>query len=153
MSGPSKTPSSILAARGSWRAEANPDEPIVATAAPDCPTWLTGEAKAEWTRIVPSLITRNTLSVADRGHLAGMCYWWGVFVKAQKACAGKVKFKGNPVDHPRVILIQSWKEYSKAAQQFGLSPAAKARVQSSPDEKKPDAKARFFKGPRLADPA
>jgi phage terminase small subunit len=45
-------------------------------------------------------------------------------------------------------MLEAWREYAKAAQQFGLTPAAKARVAAEAEEVEDDGKQRFF--PRAA---
>lgn len=37
------------------------------------PAWLSKEAKAEWRRVVPSLIERRVLDTADLGNLENYC--------------------------------------------------------------------------------
>jgi P27 family predicted phage terminase small subunit len=124
-----------------------------AVESPECPSWLKGESRREWFRVVPILLARKTLGQADFGHLAGMCDWWGQYVMARLRVRklGSKSYKGHLMDHPRVVMNTAWKEYSKAAQQFGLSPASKARVSASDGSgKEPAGKGRFFAGPKLA---
>jgi P27 family predicted phage terminase small subunit len=133
--GPAPTPTAIARARGGPRRKNRRNEPVVDVESPGCPEWLKGEAKKEWDRIVPLLLQRHTLALGDRGQLAGMCFWWGEFVKARSAINKRRRFKLHLIEHPRVIMGQAWKEYAKAAREFGLSPASKARVQSEPVKK------------------
>jgi P27 family predicted phage terminase small subunit len=150
MPGPAPTPTAILAARGSWRADERINEPQDAVAAPECPRWLKGEARKEWFRVVPILLARRTLSEADFGHLSGMCQWWGEYVNAVRRVRQlRGTFAGHPIDHPRVLKSQAWKEYAKAAQQFGLSPASRTRV-SAASGKPTNDKSRFFGGQSAA---
>jgi len=46
--GPPPTP--VLAIRGSWRANRNPDEPQPERGRPRCPRWLDPQAKEAWGR-------------------------------------------------------------------------------------------------------
>lgn len=129
-------------------------EPIDTVAAPDCPLELSPDAKAHWDFIVPQLLKRRTLTEADMGMLAMMCVEYAEYMSAvhdlRTLVESKKKFKGCIVDHPRVRIKGAFERYSKAAIQFGLSPAAKARVSASNAEKTKDNKGRFFSGPRLA---
>ena len=44
-----------------------------ATAVPKPPAWLSKDAKAEWRRVVPSLVERRVLDAADHGSLENYC--------------------------------------------------------------------------------
>lgn len=41
--------------------------------APSAPSWLSAEARAEWKRVMPSLVQRRILTVADLGSLESYC--------------------------------------------------------------------------------
>ncbi len=53
--GPAPTPTKILEARGSWRAKARAGELTFPVERPECPAWLSTEARAEWDRVVERL--------------------------------------------------------------------------------------------------
>lgn len=145
--GPAPTPTTMLRLRGSWRAGSRSGEPEPTIEAPSCPEWLSKEAKAEWRRVVPELLLRRTLSKADRAMLAGYCQAWGEFADAAKAVEAKKKHEGHIIDHPRVAMARAFERLIKAADRFGLSPAAKARVRGEAGEEKPEGgKSRFFGG-------
>lgn len=122
--------------------------------APPRPADLGDIAAEHWSEIVPRLVARRTLTVADVGHLVGMCEWWEEFVVAREQLRElrrtKAKYKGHLIDHPGPRMRSAWEQYSKAAQQFGLTPAAKSRVQAGDEAKPEGGKARFFGGPKLA---
>jgi P27 family predicted phage terminase small subunit len=151
MPGPAPTPTELLKARGNPHANKRQSlEPDCAVAAPDCPEFLSPEARQHWDYIVPRLLARRTLSDADVGLLAMMCAEYAAYVEAYehlaklKAAAKKRKrdyivFHGHVVDHPRVLMKSAFERYVKAAVQFGLSPSAKARVHATPEKKKPKA--------------
>jgi P27 family predicted phage terminase small subunit len=123
-------------------------------AAPDCPLELSPDAKKHWDWIVPRLLKRRTLSEADMGLLAMMCVEYVEYMSAvhdlRTQVESKLPFKGCIVDHPRVRIKGAFERYSKAAMQFGLSPASKARVSAAGNDKRNDDKSRFFGGPKLA---
>jgi P27 family predicted phage terminase small subunit len=149
--GPAPTPSSILAARGSWRAKQNPDEPADDVVAPDPPKWLKGEGRTHWNYLVPILLTRRTISLADFGALVKLCQAWQDSLSARKAieAMGDQPYQGHAIDHPRAVMAAADKAYRDLAIQFGLTPSAKSRVNAASQDKKPEKKGRFF-GPRLA---
>lgn len=72
--------------------------------------------------------------------LAMMCVDYAEHEEATIALA-KLKrsgrnYKGHMIDHPRARIRASNERYMKAAIQFGLSPAAKSRVQAMPETTK-----------------
>lgn len=44
---------------------------------PAVPSWLSGEAKSEWKRVMPSLVDRRILTTADLGSLESYCVAMG----------------------------------------------------------------------------
>ena len=140
--GPAPTPTPHLAARGSKLAKySRTDEPVVDVAAPPMPKHLNARARAHWRWIVPQLIQRRTLSVSDLGMLAMMCIDYAEHAEAvvdlEKLKRTKKNYRGHMIDHPRARMRAAHERYTKAAIQFGLTPAAKARVQVSPEKKRP----------------
>lgn len=121
--------------------------------APDCPEWITGEAKAEWDRQIVDLNARRLLSKSYRAALAMFCQAWGQYVEAvkyiqERGDAGLVTVtdKGNEIQHPMVgIQNKAFERANKLGQQFGFSPSAHAGMK--PTETKPEStKKRFFEG-------
>lgn len=71
-----------------------------------------------------------------------MCVEWAEYMEAvgelEELKKSDKGYKGHMIDHPRARMRGAFERYSKAAIQFGLSPASKARVQSTPqDEPQP----------------
>ena len=137
--GPAPTPTAHLKARNSWRADERKNEPMDVSASPDMPIGMPKAAQDHWRLIVPQLIARGTLSKVDLGMLAAMCCEWAEYIGAiqaiEKLKKSKQTFKGHMIDHPRAIKNGAYDRYKQAADRFGLSPAAKARVQANPPEK------------------
>jgi P27 family predicted phage terminase small subunit len=162
MPGPPPTPSEVLRARGSWRAKTRKGEPTDEVAVPTCPDHLDGEAKAEWKRLAKFLKDRRTISKACRGLLAGMCSLWSAHVKATKKVS---ELMDNPESSATTIrrwaAIQSdtFKVYLWAAQEFGIPPASRSRVEAIPERpasgvisrNRDGDKSRFFRGDNLDD--
>lgn len=71
--GPKPTPTSILRARGSWRAKTRSREPQPPRARPTCPRWLRPDAKRTWRALVPQLQAMGVLAGIDRNALAQYC--------------------------------------------------------------------------------
>ncbi len=75
----------------------------------------------------------GTLATADMTMLAAYCLAWSQFCDAsnQLAETGMVSTtdKGNEIQHPMVgVMNKAFERLHKAAQQFGLTPASRARV-------------------------
>jgi phage terminase small subunit len=79
--------------------------------APEPPTWLDREAKAEWRRVVPELARLKLLSRMTRASLASYCEAWSAFVEATK------------IDHDEGVVCEGpWGQM--------VHPALKAQVQA-----------------------
>lgn len=81
---------------------------------PEPPEWLTGEARAEFDRVVAELGGTGLLCRADRGSLAVYCCLWAEFVKASEI--------GVPVS---IALLAEMRRYSAL---FGLDPASREKL-------------------------
>lgn len=148
--GPAPTPSETLKARGTFREDRRRGEPDDDVALTTCPDWLDDEGKAEWKRLAPLLKKRRTVSKAACGVLAVLCESWSRYIKASTQL-----HKVMSCDDPDVLAASRWSgiavsagaAYLKAAAEFGLAPASRARVQATPgkEQKEGDGKARFFR--------
>lgn len=146
--GPPKTPTETLKLRGSWLAKTRNGEPAAVPGVPDCPEWLTGEARSEWDRQVPDLSARQLMSKSYRVALAMFCEAWGTYVTSLADIAANghtyITDKGNEVQRPVVgIMHKAFERAMKMGQQFGFSPSSKAGLQVD-EKEKPSGKSRFF---------
>lgn len=123
--GPAPTPTKILEARGSWRAKTRAGELQFPVERPECPAWLSTEARAEWDRVAKA---------CDAPALACMCEWWAEHQRARRA------LRNLAVSHKRYYqtLVGSgiaWSNFDKIAARFGLTPVdrAKLRLPKKPD--------------------
>lgn len=140
--GPAPTPKVILKARGSWRGDLNPSEPI-AEAGAVCPEWLDDNAKIEWARIAPVLVQMGLLGKSDAAALACYCQSISIAKRANELIAEEGEVidgaMGGKVIHPAVgMRDKAMTQIQKFGAEFGLTPSARARVQAS--EKKPEKK-------------
>lgn len=132
-------------------------EPKPETRAPSCPGHLDKEAKAEWRRIGKELLRLGLLSVIDRAALAAYCQCWSRWVYAEQQLAALREPKPLAIGDTEVGVIDGWvfrtdKGYEAATpwiniaskalaemrayiSEFGLSPAARTRIQVKPAEK------------------
>jgi P27 family predicted phage terminase small subunit len=157
--GPAPTPTSILNARGSWRAKQRQGEPQPTKGAPPMPRWLSKEAKAEWKRIVPELLALGLLTLVDRTALACYCQAYAELVEATRLVDQEGRILEVPVfnkageqtgttrkAHPAVRLQRDAFARVKAfLGEFGLTPASRPRV-NVPAGRGPDAFGRFPEG-------
>ena len=135
--GPKPTPSAALRLVGSRELEKRRDEPKPVLGVPLPPTWLSREALAEWRRVTPELTRVGVLAQIDRAILVGYCQSWSDYYESLKSVRESgVTFTtpgGNVVKHPNVsILNESRTAFLRFAQELGLSPSARARLNSAP---------------------
>ena len=67
MSGPAPTPTSILEARGSWRAKGREGEMRPPVKRPGRPATLSKVAATEWNRVIGTLEHQGVVAEVDRG--------------------------------------------------------------------------------------
>lgn len=141
--GPAPTPTEILRARGSWRADANPDEPQPEQGAPECPPGMSEAAQKVWQSVV-SLIAAGVLTKDGVQTLARYCHgvvrWWKLAAwleenedtyEVKDACLNT-----RHVRHPNVVTYATLgKDLLRMEQEFGLTPAARTRVAAVKTEK------------------
>jgi P27 family predicted phage terminase small subunit len=164
------TPTKLLELRGSWRAKTRRGEPGREVEKPVCPQWLDPEAKALWKRLTARLAEAGLIARLDEFALARYCT---LFVR-WRACEEWLRAYGTTCQVKNalgeVVGLVSWPQVRQAAvlceqmgkieANFGLSPAARARLAQSGDEDAKPAraqsgaskdsqardKARFFRG-------
>jgi P27 family predicted phage terminase small subunit len=151
MPGPLPIPTSILEARGSWRAKVRTaaGEPRPPVRAPSCPGWLSKDAKVEWRRAARVLVAMRVLCEGDRAVLTGYAQAWAEFRQADEAIQrtgllvkdAEGGLKRNPL---LAVRNAAHERMVKDAAQLGLTPAARTRVREIEENKGGTAKARFF---------
>jgi len=113
------------------------DEPNPAQASKVCPEFLTGDAAAEWDRVVGELVDCGILTLPDLKTLEAYCVVYGQWREIQErmksedwvvtTASGGEKLNplltyGNTcLDQMRKYLIE-----------MGMTPAARSRVRASP---------------------
>lgn len=138
--GPKPKPTHLKVVQGSYRkdrapkSEAKP-QPIV----PSAPENLDPVARAEWERTVDELAALGLASRIDRGALAVVCEAWSDFVAASELVKASKRIietsNGNLIQHPAVGMKNKAAQlYLKACAEFGMTPAARTRVEAmTPD--------------------
>lgn len=143
--GPMPTPTPILKARGSWRANQRIDagEPQPKIVAPPCPRELTPAAKALYKKMAAKLVGLRVLAETDGMVLAQYCQAVTQWAAVQKELERFGMITDNWLKAQR-ISAKLYELSIRLGQELGLSPASRARVRSLPDEEKKDERERFF---------
>src|ERR1700680_4917197 len=77
MSGPKPKPTTLKLLTGNpGKRPLNDAEPQPLVGDPGCPSWLDAEAKREWKRIAPELVSLGLLTILDRATFAAYCQAW-----------------------------------------------------------------------------
>jgi phage terminase small subunit len=85
MSGPPKKPTAWRRAEGNLGKRAwNHAEPTPPEATPDCPEQLSDEARADWHRLVDTLVRMGVITIVDRAVLAVYCQAYGRWLEAEQ---------------------------------------------------------------------
>lgn len=101
--------------------------------APTVPRELTGEARAEWKRIVPELETVGMLAKIDRGILIRYCVAWQEWVRASHQAQREPLLvpdshgtrRRNPI---RFVVAQAERDVDDLARLLGLTPVSRLRA-------------------------
>jgi P27 family predicted phage terminase small subunit len=128
----------------------NKNEPKPKRVRPSCPRWLSKEAKAEWSRVVPELDRLGLLTLVDRAALSGYCESWAEYREAREWVHNhgssypiferdednniKHDDRGQPIlrymqQVPQVSIAHRALEQIRAfCSEFGLTPSARSRM-------------------------
>ena len=143
--GPPKTPTTILAARGSWRAKVRSEEPHPECVRPVCPQWLTAEARKIWQLIVPLLAEMKLLGAIDRQALARYCTIYTMWRAAAEIIetlgptAPAYDKDGNEIgyqDRPEVArMIRLGDQLTRLEGRYGMTPSDRANLAGSANQR------------------
>lgn len=148
MPGPNRTPTAILAARGSWRANSRPNEPKPAVCVPRCPKGLDDVRKALWKSYGRILAEMGVLTEGDSSALSLLVDADATYrtLEEQVRTQGHT-IKGRMQDivkNPAVAMRDNaWKRLLKILTEFGLSPASRTKVSVNPQAEDSE-DSRFF---------
>lgn len=162
--GPPKTPTRILKLRGSPVAKQREKSAVqVPSKKPTCPRWLDKDARAVWHLLIPQLAAVGLVTKLDRNALTMYCRLFSRWVQAEKFLQERgtshplrrVTKDGDGKERVIVVGFQIFPQVREAdslasqllrlEQNFGLTPSARASLQTSVEKKQDDGKARFFK--------
>lgn len=144
--GPPKTPTALRVVTGNPSHRPLPvNEPKPRPLMPPCPAWLSLEAKREWRKVAPELFRMGVLTVVDGAVLAGYCESMAAFEAAveQLREKGSTTFNtpsGYKQQRPEVGMRNSaMMLVLRFAQELGLTPAARARLEGVSREESEEA--------------
>lgn len=98
--------------------------------APAAPRHLSASARAEWKRIMPSLIERGILTTSDLGGIEDLCVMRGLTHDYAEA------LRADPLNKVLFGMLNRATQTAKQlAAEYGLSPVSRARVGAAgPDD-------------------
>lgn len=142
MAAPTKQPAKLLLLNG--RSEGRDSggrivepPPPFKRQAPNPPSWLSREARAEWRRVVPALQRLDIVKPEDRAALAAYCESWARFVAATRQYRDEGLTMTNPdsgrvYTHPCVAIADAAaRQMLRFAVEFGLTAAAENRLNNA----------------------
>lgn len=125
-----------------------PTPPAFKRLAPNPPTWLSREAKAEWRRVVPGLERLDLVKPEDRATLATYCETWARFVSATRdihknglvVVNRAIRKDGTESEwttkNPSVAVAEAAAtQLRHYANDFGLTPAGERNVSKRDDDR------------------
>lgn len=114
------------------------DEPKPVPIAPDCPDWISDDAKIEWERVAPQLEKLGLLTQIDMAALVGYCESWAQYKKAIEFIHKHGETYPIKDDNGKVKYIQQFPQVSIANKalgniksfctEFGMTPSARSRM-------------------------
>ena len=113
----------------------NRGEPKPRRLAPKCPDHLDARAKKEWRRLVPMLLRMRVLTEADGMTLGNLCQAYSTLIRAQeKLNESGILYQlpsGYVMQNPLLPVVnQCVDTITKLSREFGLTPAARSRIQA-----------------------
>lgn len=96
------------------------------------PSWLSADAKAEWKRVFPSLVSRKILTNADLGGLENYCIAIGRVRQIEKALQGGFEEKLVRAQDKAMTTAR------QLAAELGLTPVSRSRPTMRDDNNEDD---------------
>ena len=130
-------PTALKRLRGTYRPDRAHSEPQPASTRPQCPRWLTGDARRAWRRLAPVLHRSGLLTQADRNALARYCQLWSRYLSAEQHLQehGSIHKlpSGYVAQSPYVSISAKLAALlSRLESDFGMSPSARTRIDVAP---------------------
>ncbi len=142
--GPAPKPTAVRLYEGNLgKRPLNSLEPRPRVVEPVCPSHLDAEGRRVWRRLVPVLQRMRVLTEADGIALGNLCDSYSTMVQAQKKLRESGMLLKTPSTYvqqnPLISIVSSSMEtVNKLAREFGLTPAARTRINAEPPEEEMD---------------
>lgn len=142
MSGPAPQPTALRLLRGNPGKRAiNRNEPVF-TGTPQCPSWLTPTAQAEWDRVTDDLRAMDMLRGVDAASLAAYCQAFARWQQAEETVTKEGQTISEPIvnksgdvvgykvkRHPVTTIAKDERAAMlRAAALFGFDPSSRSRI-------------------------
>jgi P27 family predicted phage terminase small subunit len=154
MAGRRPTPTELKLVRGNpGKRPINKKEPLPAKRIPSTPAHLTDEGQVAWGRLTVLLDRMGVLTEADGFALERLCDCYAEILALRElvdangrtyettSTQGGLVIKANPAV---AMLADADRRFKSYLVEFGLTPAARSKVQIKDDEPKEDQFAEFF---------
>ena len=144
------TPAKLKVIEGNPGKRPIPEEPEapIPSEVPDPPSFLDEYAKDEWVKVAEGLNAMKVLSTIDEKSLAAYCQAYSVWRRAEEELAklrelgGEIatlvvkNIQGNWIQQPLIsISSKAASDMVRYASEFGMTPAARARLAIQPPKK------------------
>ena len=119
------------------------NEPRPAPIMPDCPTWFDAEAKKFWATYGPKLHAIGLLTEVDGPAFSAICERYSLYVRCVKRLKSKGLImkteSGYEQQRPEVSIAKNaLADVKSFLTEFGMTPAARSRIDLKVDEKEID---------------
>ena len=153
-----RKPSALKLLTGTFRKDRAPKrepKPKAEKHIPAPPSFLGRVAKEEWRRVTPELYRLGLLTKVDRASLAGYCQSYARWIECEKVVTEMgVTFmteKGYVCQRPEVSIAQKERALMRQfANDFGLNPSSRSRIDTPEPEKPKDQDEDFLFGAKGA---
>ncbi len=153
--GPARTPTAVLNQRDSWRGKQRETAEPKPTGRLTMPNWLSKEARTVWRQVVRAWSSvPGLLTPADANALARYCETFVAWKKNNQWCLEHGEHYPLRDDNGDIKCLQLWPQATQRSkqallllrmeQEFGMTPAARARIQLSVETPSESDKSQFF---------
>lgn len=145
MPGPRKKPRALSVLKGNpEHRPVNKNEPVGTRGVPKCPAWLTLPAQKAWKQMGALLDEMRVINLEDRIALELLCNTYSIWLRANKVInrrgvTGGLTYKAKTehgersLARPEVAIeADSMRRIKAMLSEFGLTPATRSKVKSSP---------------------
>lgn len=139
--GPPPTPTNLRLLKGNPGKRAiNKNEPQGNADAVKMPSGLTARGKKVWRKVAPMLQSAGLLTDLDVLALKGLCDAYADYEDYREQVAQSSPIikapSGYPVQNPLIsIERKAWEKFMRLMAEFGMTPAARSRIQvEQPDD-------------------